>query len=143
MRKNSFIMLAVTLLLAVFTFSSCSKDDDPVPPGVDMNFVTFVNNSNSDVSVVVCSGSIYDFPTSNDFRIGNYAIQVVNAKSSKMLEDAAAKALLKTGNPVTLFVVNSSVLKDEGADGVRKDQTLYTRILLTSVPDNWTVTYPQ
>ena len=93
--------------------------------------------------MVVCSGSIYDFPTSNDFRIGNYAIQVVNAKSSKMLEDAAAKALLKTGNPVTLFVVNSSVLKDEGADGVRKDQTLYTRILLTSVPDNWTVTYPQ
>lgn len=142
MKMKKLICSFTLLLCMTMSLVSCSKDDDPVPDGVDMDFVTFVNNSNQDVSVVVDYTMPFEFPTQAEFSRGDFAIQVVNANQSRMIEDAAAKSVIKAGGQVCIFAVNTAILKEYGADVVRANTSLYSSLILDSQPTDWTVTYP-
>lgn len=134
--------LLCTLLAVLFVFSSCSKDDDPLPKGQNSDFITFVNNSDAAVAVVVVDSPRESFPSAAEFLRGDVAPQVVNAHQRKMLQDQVGRLIVQSGGVVTLFVCNQQLLYERGADHVASSPKNYSRISIVEPPVQWTVTYP-
>ncbi len=136
MKKISVMFLLVIVVMCSFT--ACSKDDDFVT-NIEQ-FVTVVNQSNADISVVVMDGSVYNFPSRQKFTSGDVEAQVVNAGGrNEIYFTKGSRSLVEKGWPVTVFVVSTKTLKEYQGDYT---QIPHSGIILTAKPANWTLTYP-
>lgn len=132
---KAMFLMAMAVALAL---TGCSKDDD-----IESNisrFITVVNKSNNDISVIVVDGTVYNFPSRAQFTNGDVEGQVVNAQmSNDIYYTKGTRDMVEKGWPMTVFVADTRTLATFTDD---YSQISHSRVVLTAKPANWTLTYP-